>query len=164
MATSDDLSVFQKVLLATDGTVTDLVALYAGEAIRVKKLDQSVRHDRCDALRCSDPTELLHRAILLRGAAKNFLYAESVFVLSRLTPSLRQQMLETDRPIGLLWKQERLESFREMLGHAIEPCARIAHHFDVEETTPFVSRTYVVHHARMPLGMVTEKWPIGHFR
>lgn len=164
MKTPHDLSLFQKVLLATDGTVTDLVALYAGESIRVQKLEQSVRHAASEVLGCSTPTALLQRSILLRGAARNFLHAESVFVLNRLPPSLRQQMLETDQPIGLLWKQERLETFRELRDQSIEPCARIAHHFDVAATTPFVARTYVVHHARQPLGMITERWPISHFR
>lgn len=164
MTTPPDLSLFQRVLLATDGTVTDLVALYAGEPIRVQKLEQSIRHELCDVLECAAPTALLHRSILLCGTAKNFLYAESVFVLHRLAPSMQQQMLETDRPIGLLWKQERLESFREAFDQTIAPCARIARHFDVAEATPFVSRTYVVHHARRPLGMITERWPISHFR
>lgn len=164
MTKANDLSLFQKVLLATDGTVTDLVALYAGEPIRVHKLEQSIRRETSEVLGCSTPTALLHRSILLRGAVRNFLYAESVFVLDRLTPSLQQHMLETDRPIGLLWKEERLESFREMLDQTVEACAPIARHFDVAATTPFVSRTYVVHHARQPLGIITERWPISHFR
>jgi chorismate-pyruvate lyase len=164
MPTSPDLSLFQQVLLATDGTVTDLVALYAGEPIRVHKLEQSVRQESSDTLECPAPTGLLYRSILLCGAARNFLHAESVFVLDRLAQSMRQHMLETDRPIGLLWKEERLESFREILDQSIEPCARIAQYFGVAATTPFVSRTYVVHHNRRPLGMITERWPISQFR
>ncbi len=159
-----DLSLFQKILLATDGTVTDLLALYAGEPIRVKKLEQSTHQERSDELRCSLPTSLLHRSILLCGATTNYLYAESIFVLNRLSPSMQQQMLSTDRPIGLLWKEERLESFREIVEQGIEPYGSIAHHFRVPEATPFVSRTYLIHHAGSPLGKVTEKWPISHFR
>ena len=159
-----DLSLFQKALLATDGTVTDLVALYAGEPIRVQKLDQSIREETSDVLDCPAATPLLHRSILLCGAVTNFLHAESVFVLERLTASMRQQMLETDRPIGLVWKEERLETFREIREQRVAPCASIAHYFGTATTTPFVSRTYVVHHARQPLGVITERWPISHFR
>jgi chorismate-pyruvate lyase len=164
MTASNNLSLFQKVLLATDGTVTDLVALYAGEPMRVRKLAQWIGAETSEALCCSAPTALLHRSILLCGAARTFLHAESVFVLDRLSSSMRQQMLETDRPLGLLWKEERLETFREMLEQSIVPFASIAHHFDVTETMPFVSRTYVVHHARRPLGVITERWPNSHFR
>jgi chorismate-pyruvate lyase len=53
-------------------------------------------------------------------------YAESQFVLELLSKSIEEQMLNTDRPIGLLWKEERLESFREIVGQAVEPSAAIA--------------------------------------
>jgi chorismate-pyruvate lyase len=160
-----DLSLFQKVLLATDGTVTDLLALYAGEPIGVRKLAQSIRDEHAPAeLQCPGPTRLLSRNILLIGAANTYLYAESLFVLDRLSKSIQQQMLETDRPIGLLWKEARLETFREVVRQAVEPCEAIAHHFDAPATAPFVSRTYLIHHGGNPLGMITEKWPLSHFR
>lgn len=161
----DDLSLFQKVLLATDGTVTDLIALYAGEPIGVKKLAQSIRDEHAPAeLQCAGPTCMMSRSILLTGATRTYLYAESLFVLERLSKSIQQQMLDTDRPIGLLWKEERLESFREIVRQAVEPCEAIAHHFDVPASAPFVSRTYLIYHGGKPLGMITEKWPLSHFR
>lgn len=160
-----ELSLFQKVLLATDGTVTDLVALYAGEPIRVRKLQQSIREEAAQPeLNCNAPTRILSRCILLSGATRNYLYAESQFVLERLSGWMQEQMLTTDRPIGLLWKEERLETFREIVGQTVEPCAAIAHHFDLPASEPFVSRTYLIHHNGQPLGMISEKWPIARFR
>jgi chorismate-pyruvate lyase len=165
MAKDHDLTVFQQVLLATDGTVTDLIALYAGEPMRVRKLQQEVRTDRLEpALACVEGTALLDRRILLSGAAKNYLYAESCFVLERVPESIREQMLTTDRPVGLLWKSERLETFREIVEQAVEPCVTIAHHFDLPVAAPFVSRTYLVHHRNKPLGKITERWPLSYFR
>ena len=160
-----DLSLFQKVLLATDGTVTDLVALYAGEPIGVRKLAQSIRDEHAPAeLQCDGPTRLLSRNILLTGATRIYLYAESLFVLDRLSTSIQQQMLDTDRPIGLLWKEERLEAYREIVRQAVEPCEAIARHFDVLSSAPFVSRTYLIHNGGKQLGMISEKWPLSHFR
>ena len=160
-----DLSLFQRILLATDGTVTDLIALYAGEAIRVKKLVQTIGEESAPAeLQCIGPTRLLSRRILLTGAMKTYLYAESQFVLERLSKSIQDQMLNTDRPIGLLWKEERLETFREIVGQAVEPNAAIAQYFDLPASAPFVSRTYLIHHGGRPLGMITEKWPLSFFR
>ncbi|HEX3541197.1 MAG TPA: hypothetical protein VHT75_12245, partial [Acidimicrobiales bacterium] len=46
------LSTFQRVLLMTDGTVTDVLEVYAGEAIRVVILDQRFEDPS------SDPPEL----------------------------------------------------------------------------------------------------------
>jgi chorismate-pyruvate lyase len=159
------LSLLQKILLATDGTVTDLVALYTAEPIRVKKLTQSIRQAVAPAqLQCVGATELLHRQILLCGATRNYLYADSLFVFGRFSASIRQQLLETDKPIGLMWKEERLETYREIVDQRVAPCADIAQHFELPATAEFVSRTYLIYHQGKPLGSITERWPASYFR
>src|SRR5882724_4045688 len=140
------LSLLQRILLATDGTVTDLIALITGEPIRVKRLEQWIRKETPpEKLACEHSVELLTRKILLSGPSKNYLYAESLFVFERLSPAIQRQLLTTDRPIGLMWKEERLESYREIIEQKIEPCPEIAAHFDLDESAPFASRTYIVH-------------------
>jgi len=165
MPSAVDLCLFERILLATDGTVTDLITLFAGEPIRVRKLEQTIcEGSAAPELDCATPSRLLTRRILLSGATKNFLYAESQFVLDRLPESIREPMLHTERPVGLLWKEARLETFREVIGQSIGPRAAIAQHFDVPRQRDFMSRTYLVHHAGRPLGMITEAWPLHSFR
>ncbi len=160
-----ELSLFQRVLLATDGTVTDLIALYTGEPIRVVKLAQSIAlRDAPDALKCEGPARLLHREILLSGAERQYLHADSLFVFERLSESIQAQLLHTDKPIGLLWKQERLETYREIVRHAIAPQPALAPQFGLPATARFVSRTYLVHHKQRPLGRITESWPLEALR
>jgi len=162
---NDELSLFQRILLATDGTVTDLIALYTGESIRVKKLEQAIRTEIASSvLQCAGPTPLLIRKILLSGATKNYLFADSVFVFERFSKSIQAQLLNTDKPVGLMWKEEKLETYREIVEQKIEPCAQIAGHFELPITAPFVSRTYLIHNAGKPLGAITEKWPVEYFR
>lgn len=159
-----DLDLFERILLATDGTVTDLVALYAGEPIRVKKLGQSIRSGDAPAeLGCDAPAQLLERRILLSGAQRDYLYAESLFVVERLSPATRAGLLESDRPIGLLWKEEKLETFREVVRQSVAPGAAIAAHFGRAADAPFVWRSYLIHHHGLPLGRITEAWPQGSF-
>jgi chorismate-pyruvate lyase len=159
------LSLFQRILLSTDGTVTDLISLYTGERIRVKKVDQAIRVDDAPTtLQCSGPVKLLSRKILLSGSDKNFLYADSLFVFERFSAATQNQLLHTDRPIGLLWKEERLETYREIVEHKIEPCPEIANHFGLEQDAIFVSRTYLIFQSARPLGAITEKWPLSYFR
>ena len=165
MQSEHQLSLFQKVLLATDGTVTDLIALYYEEPIRVIKLEQSVRLEASPAeLACDKATRILRRTILLSGAVKIYMHAESGFVFDRMSPWLQEQMLSTDLPVGLLWKQSRLETFREMLGSSVGPREAIAPLFGLSESEPFVSRSYRIHHAGKPLGMISETWPLSYFR
>jgi chorismate-pyruvate lyase len=159
-----DLSLFQKILLATDGTVTDLVALYTGESIRVKKLDQAIRVETAPhELQCAEPTRLLSRKILLCGVEQNYLYADSIFVFERFSQSIQDQLLNTDRPIGLLWKEDRLETYREVINQKIEISPEIAKHFDLDPQAPLVSRTYLIYHNGKSVGAITEKWPRSFF-
>lgn len=160
-----DLSIFQRVLLATDGTVTDLIGIYTGEPIRVKKLEQLTRREMPAAqLQCQGPTRLLIRRILLSGVRRNYLYAESVFVLERFSESIQRQLLETDKPIGLMWKEERLETYREIIDQHLEAGSDIAGHFELPGAAEFVSRSYLIFHGGKPLGAITEKWPLSYFR
>jgi chorismate-pyruvate lyase len=165
MTNTHNFSLFQKILLATDGTVTDLIALYTGEVIRVKKLEQEIRVDQAPAeLQCDGPTRLLRRKILLSGATRNYLCADSIFVFERFSKSIQDQLLNTDRPIGLLWKEERLETYREIVDQHVEVNHDVARHFGLPDTEQLVSRTYLIHHNAKPVGSITEKWPLSYFR
>jgi len=160
----DDLGLLQKILLCTDGTVTDLIALYAGEAIHVHKVRQRVAvHQPPALLGCAGPVQVLERQILLRGRQRTFLYADSQFVFERFSADMQQQLLHTEQPIGLLWKQERLETFREIIDKAVVRCPHLAAHFELPEDAWYVSRTYLIHHGGQPLGVITEQWPTHWF-
>jgi len=160
----DDLGLLQKILLSTDGTVTDLVALYAGEEIHVHKVRQEIVVCQPSALLgCESPVQVLYRQILLRGRQRTFLHADSQFIFGRFSPDMQQQLLHTDQPIGLLWKQERLETYREIIEKAVIRCPHLAHYFELPEDAWFVSRTYLIHHGGQPLGAITEQWPASWF-
>lgn len=165
MQSEHQFSLFQKVLLATDGTVTDLIALYYDEPIRVIKLEQTVRLEGSPTeLACDKSTPILRRTILLSGATKVYMHAESHFVFDRLPSWLREQMLSTDLPVGLLWKQSRLETFREILGSSVGPHEGIASLFGLSVAELFASRSYRIHHDGKPLGIISETWPLRYFR
>jgi chorismate-pyruvate lyase len=162
------LSLFQKVLLTTDGTVTQLLELYIGQPVRVNKLSHGIlRGAAPDFLLAADNDELLQRSILLcTGEAKaprNLLYAESLFVIARLPAIMQRQLLESDRPIGLLWREQRLETYREIVACGREPCGLLAPHFDLGENTLMLVRSYLVYHQHKPLGVITEKFPASYF-
>jgi chorismate-pyruvate lyase len=158
-------SLFEKILLVTDGTVTELLALYAGEPIKVTKLEQVLVDEMAPTLlQCSGPsTRLLRRRILLTGASRHYLYAESLLVFDRLSDFVQQQLLTTSQPIGLLWREERLESFREVVGRSIETCASIASLFGLPPEAKWVSRSYLVYQRAKPIALIAEKWPLDAF-
>ncbi len=170
-ASDSELSQFQSILLSTDGTVTDLIRHFTGEDIRVTKLLQEIiDSDKPQALELSGKQDLLHRKILLSGKNQHYLYAESHFVLDRMSEFLRKELTETDIPIGLLWQRERLETFREIIDCQLETGEELYPYFpsmlDIceEEEKGFLSRRYKVYHNKKILGLITEKFPYTYFR
>lgn len=158
------LSLLQRILLMTDGTVTDILKLYAGEAISVRRLEQTITRDNTQPLLSVSPeTALLKRRVILCGDKTNYLYAESFLVFDMLTETMRYKLLETDCPMGRVWKEERLETYREVVEHRIAPCPRVSMHFDVPLHIPILSRTYLVFVRNKSFGVVTESFPSTYF-
>jgi chorismate-pyruvate lyase len=159
------LGLFQKILLTTDGTVTDLLSLYTNEKIKVKKILQEfcLSSDSESGL-CPLETPILKRNIILCGPKMNYVYAESIFIFENLTRSTQYKLLETDQPIGLMWKEEKLDTFREIIEYRIESGATLAHYFDIKPHTSLLSRTYLVYNQRNIVGRITEKFPSTYFK
>ncbi len=160
------LSLFQKTLLVTDGSVTELVALYTGKPIVAWKIDQQIVEECPPAVfELNSPTPLMHRRIVLCNAEDNapYLYAESVFILNRLDSRTQQQLIESDTPIGRIWKDDKTEMFREIIDMRIEQNAEIAAQFNAPPTQSLISRSYLLHQQRRPFGLITEKFPIDAF-
>ena len=158
-----NLSQQQAILMDTDGTVTDLIRHFTGEEIAVTKLSQDVVSTaQPEALQLNNPSHLLHRRILLTGS-KPYLYAESYFVIDRMSDFLRKELLESNVPIGLLWQREKLETFREILAKYCEKDEALQDYFKDLKQALFLSRSYRIYHGGLPLGLITEKFPASYF-
>lgn len=163
------LSLFQKVLLVTDGTVTQLVELYTGESIRVHKIENQIvannviPADTQLTLQTTDDNAVLKRIILLCGNSKSYIYAESYFVMERLPQDMRIKLETTNIPIGLLWREAKLETHREIIEYRRECNATVAEHLGVDVDAELLSRTYMLYTNRQPMGVITEKFPAKYF-
>ena len=125
-----ELSSFQRILLTTDGTVTEILEAHLFESMRIVKLyEEQIATDKAiPYLEVPQGTEVMARKILLRGKYihKNYIYAESLLVPDRLSPQMRDDLLNTRKPIGLLILEARMETFREILSCQREPMGEIA--------------------------------------
>ncbi|MDQ4089181.1 MAG: chorismate pyruvate-lyase family protein [Actinomycetota bacterium] len=162
------LTRFQRILLGTDGTVTHILEAYADEPIEVVKLFQAfdVSVDGDAALLLSEGERVLRRRVLLRGTRsnRNLLYAEVVVVLGRVDRGILDGLVATDKPIGILLRENRAETFREILGIEREPAGSCASHFGIDPDAEIIGRTYRIVARRQPVILVTEKFPSGFFR
>jgi chorismate-pyruvate lyase len=162
IADDDSLSLPQKVLLTTDGTVTQLLEIYTGEGIRVEKLEHTLVSGGPVSLGVSATEPVLNRRILLRGAKRPYMYAHSWLVPSRMPRGMQEKILQTDTPIGQLWKASRLETFREIIDFRREDDSEVCALFGSDIT--LLSRTYLIHAGGLPMGQIVEKFPTTYFR
>lgn len=161
------LSPLQRILVTTDGTVTNILEAYAGEPVQVLKLSQVPgRVGRGGAaLEIGGDTLVLRRRVLLQGSrtGTTFLYAESEIVLDRLHPAVRRELVETAKPIGALLGEHRVESFREILAVGQEVAGPHGRYLGVSPGALLVSRSYRVWCDRRPVMVITEKFPSSSF-
>jgi chorismate-pyruvate lyase len=161
------LSIFQRILLVTDGTVTDVLEAYANEPIRVVKLNQSF--DSVDAekpeLDLPPSGRLLRRTVLLQGAlsGQNFLFAESAITPDGLAREIVDGLVGSDKPVGRLLAQHRVETFREIVALGFDLAGTCAQYFEVEPTSRLVFRTYRILVRQQPVMRITEKFPLSLF-
>ncbi|MBB6093401.1 chorismate-pyruvate lyase [Povalibacter uvarum] len=161
IADDASLSLLQKILLTTDGTVTQLLEIYTGERIRVEKIEHTLVKGGPAPLGVAADEPVLSREILLRGADRPYMYAHSWLVPSRLPQGMQNAMLQTDTPIGQLWRAAKLETYREIVDYRREPEDPAARLFP--ERSELLSRSYVIRTGGAPMGLITEKFPATLF-
>lgn len=159
----DHIGMVQRLLLATDGTLTHILEAYLGERVSLVKLHHSLLTDPAERGRydLDDGERALHRVILLQGSGSRatFVFADSLVLLDRLHPQVADGLLQTDTPIGkLLWKC-RAETFREITDVWERRDDDIAAHFGLGPSDPLVSRKYQIVESGRPIAIITETFP-----
>jgi chorismate-pyruvate lyase len=162
-----NLSTFQRILLTTDGTLTDILEAYSFEQIQVVKLSEQmvlVGHD-IPEMELREGTEVIARKVLLQGkiSRKNFVYAESIIVPSHLNERFREALLTTRTPIGKLWFEQRVETFKEILDTSKESAEGLSTYFNLDPSDALLSRTYRVITEGKSVMMITEKFPESYY-
>ena len=162
------LSVFQRIILTTDGTLTEILEAYLSEKIRLVKLSEIIEPISEDhlLLDIARGQEVLQRKILLQGkiSRNNWVYAESILVPDRLDEKLKNGLLVSQEPMGRLWLEHRLETFKEIVDSAREPAEDLADYFKIKRSDKLLSRTYRVFSGRRPIILITEKFPEIFYR
>ncbi len=161
------LSTFQRILLTTDGTLTEILEAYLWEKIQVVKLSEEILKLREDILPLAVKvgTEVIDRKILLQGSIsrKNFIYAQSILVLERLNEKLKYGLTKSKEAMGRLWLENKIETFKEIIDSEKEAAGILADYFTIDPEDKLLSRTYIVYSQRQPITMITEKFPENYF-
>lgn len=155
-----------RILLATDGTVTTILEVYAGESIETTRLAHSLQPvlpHSAELLDIDVGRPVLNRHVLLRGVSSGttFLYGESLIVPERLDPSIIDRLGSANEPIGQLLRACRLETFREVLAVGEQPAGSCGAYFGSGHDAVLLFRTYRIILRGRPVVLITERVPAG---
>ena len=157
------LSAMQRILLTTDGTVTDMLEAYFREPMAVVPLAQDLvdSPEPMPELEVAAGHPVLAREILLSGklSGRTALHASTIIVLDRLSDHLRAGLLEKKQPIGQLLLNDKLETYREIIRCERRAAADLASHFACYDSAPLLSRTYIVTLGGKGIMRITERFP-----
>jgi beta-ribofuranosylaminobenzene 5'-phosphate synthase len=159
---SSPVSPLQKILLLTDGSVTNLLEVVAGERIEVHTLAQQVvRADRDEAADLGiEIGDLINfRVVDLVGSesTRTYVHAISHTPLDRLGPEFRDDLMAADIPIGRILQRYHMETRREIRDiRPIRADRNLARTFDVPAESVLFSRRYCIVHEQQPLIFIEE--------
>ena len=161
------LSTFQRIILTTDGTLTEILEAYLYEKIKLVKLAEALMPlaSALPMLEVDAGTPVIQRRILLQGkiSHRNWVYAESVIVPDRLDERYRERLLKSEESIGRLWLEHRVETFKEIVDSCRETARDCGEYFRILPTDLLLSRTYRVFSHGHPIMLITEKFPETFF-
>jgi chorismate-pyruvate lyase len=161
------LSKFQRIILTTDGTLTEILEAYLLEKIQIIKLSEEIVATAKDILPLDLKigSEVIYRKVLLQGkiSRRNWIYAESIIVPERLDELFRERLLKSREPIGRLWLEHQLETFKEIIDSGRELVGDLSNYFKVPSEEKLLCRTYRVFSNRKPIMVITEKFPEQFF-
>lgn len=153
----------QRILLVSDGTLTDTLEAAMLEPILLSKVSINVAPAPAavPSLELEPGSTIMDRKILLFGATtgRNYVYAESHLAVDRLPENFRRELMESDKPMGRLWSDYRLETWKELLFVAREPVARLAAYFPYATHDDLLSRHYRLISGGRPLMVINEYFP-----
>jgi beta-ribofuranosylaminobenzene 5'-phosphate synthase len=164
------LSPVQKMLLGTDGSVTNLLEIITGSKIEIETLVQEVVPADAavaEELRIDPGDEINYRIVKLKRADtdKALIYAVSHTPLKRLEPGFREDLTRADIPIGVILKKHQIESRRDITDTEILSADReMSRVFDIFPKEPMLCRRYRIFRHGEPLIAIKEAFPYNSFQ
>lgn len=158
------LSSAQKILLATDGSVTTILDVLKGH-VSIRTLVQEFREADKEAASLLDIDEgdtINYRVVVIEGK-EPLIYAISMIPVDRLNNEFKEDIIRADIPIGRILKKHNIESRREIKSVSVEQSTpEMAEIF--KNNTSMLTRTYNIIHKDQILIWLMETFPYSMFQ
>jgi chorismate-pyruvate lyase len=159
-----ELSSAQKILLATDGSVTTILDVLKGH-VDITTLVQELSEADVETapLLGVEEGEIVNYRVVIIGSDEPLIHAVSIIPVKKLDNNFKEDLMRADIPIGRILKKYQVESRREILSVGLEEASsELREIFGVEG--PFLSRTYHIIYQDHPLIWIKETFPYTMFR
>ncbi|MCK9152434.1 chorismate--pyruvate lyase family protein [Methanobacterium alcaliphilum] len=157
------LSNTQKILLATDGSVTRILDVVEGE-VDINTLTQEFQEaDKylSQKLNISEGDNVNYRVVVI-GTDEPLIYAISHIPVDRLTNNFKEDLIRANIPIGRILKKHNVESRREIESVGVEkPDEELKKIFKTDAM--MLTRTYNIIRNNEILIRIKETFPITSF-
>jgi chorismate-pyruvate lyase len=157
------VGLLQRLFLITDGTLTDLVEAAFLEPVALRKVSIHIEPApaRIQDLDIDTGQLVMTRKILIFGETtdRNYVYAESLLALDRLPPAFRDDLVQSDKPMGRLWSEHKIETRKELLSMHRQPIGGLSQYFLDNAQGDLLTRTYRLVSHGVPLMLISEYFP-----
>lgn len=156
------LGLLERVLLVSDGTLTDLFEAAFLEPIALVKVSVDIFDSTgpVEDLEVGVGSPVMRRQILLQGenSGTNYVFGDSLIALEALDPDFREELVASTHPMGRLWVLHKLETRKEILRIWRGPAGELSGALGVTPETALLSRTYRVISRGRPIMLITESF------
>ena len=161
-----NLSSAQKILLATDGSVTTILDVLKGN-INVHTLIQEFQESDAESARDLgiDKGDIINyrTVVMSHKPEKPLIHAISLTPIKKLDNNFKEDLLKADIPIGRILKKYNIESRREVIHIGAEkPNEELKKIFKTDSL--MLTRTYNLIYRDEILIMIKETFPYSLFR
>lgn len=157
------LSLVQRILVTTHGTLTETLAAVFLEPIELVKLAVVITQssDPVPPLELAVGANIMQRRIVLRGSRSGmpYVYGEVIIASDKLSPRLRDELLEGQVPLGALWILHRLEIYKDRTRARQRPAGDLAQYLNIAAEDILIERTYRTFTGGRPIFLVSEYFP-----
>lgn len=158
-----NLSSAQKILLATDGSVTTILDVLKGH-VNIRTLVQEFQEadEEAASLLDVDMGETINYRVVVIEGDEPLIYAVSMIPVERLDNEFKEDLIRADIPIGRILRKHDIESRREIKTVSLEEATpEIVDIF--KNNTPMLTRTYNIIHKGQVLIWLMETFPSNMF-
>ena len=157
------IGLVERLLLITNGTLTDAIEAAFLEPVKLFKLavSSSVASEPIEALNLKRGAPVMRREILLQGvnSQTTYVYAKTFIALESLSSEFREQLANSEIPIGRLWAEHKLETRKELVKIWRIPVSEVSLFFGAEGKGGLLARTYRVFSGGRPIMLISEYFP-----